>query len=163
MKALFDQVVNTKYNELESYSKFIADVAKNRRCHVSAISNAYIKAQRHEPKDINEAKATLLHYIKCELLYTATETDKECVKTKEVYTIADEIDEVPTQLDLHSIIDNEVSSWNWIDKKFFYAYMDFRKQKKSLKDLANHYGIEYRYTLNKVTQLKKRFNGKIDN
>lgn len=163
MKALFDEVVNTKYSELESYSKFIADVAKNRRCHISAISNAYIKAQRHTPKDINEAKATLLHYIKCELLYTATETDKECVKTKEMYTIADEIDEVPTQLDLHSIIDNELSSWNWIDKKFFYTYMDFRKERKSLKDLANHYGIQYRYILNKVTQLKKRFNGKIEN
>lgn len=161
MVQLFTDVVNAEYNDLQKYASFINRVSAKNRNYISAVSNAFIHAQKHTPKSYNEAKAILLHYIKCELLYTKTATEKEnitAIDYKELNNV--ECDEVE-HLDLHYIIESEVSTWNFIDKKFFDKYMDFKLNGKRDKHLAEHYNIDLAYTRQKLRNLKGRIKCKI--
>lgn len=159
---LSDQVVNCHYNELVSYARFILNVAKKSIQHEVVISNAYIKAQKHEPKTLQEAKAILFHYIKAECLYTRTASQKEIITSVD-FEDNQEAHE-PEQgliVDHFDIINCEVSSWNFIDRGFFQNYIDLKLNGGNVKDLAQMYGLDYTYTRKKIRNLKQIIKCKI--
>ena len=161
MAQFFEQVINTEYKEIEKYASFINRVSAKNRNYISAISNAYILAQKHTPETYQEAKAIILHYTKCELLYTKTATEKEkitCIDNDNLNNITVEESE---HLDFHNIIEVEISKWNFIDKSFFEKYMDIKRKGGSCKTLAEFYKIDIAYTRRKVSNLKQLIKCKI--
>lgn len=157
---LQNRVIETKYQEVENYARFIANVNGNKLSHHTAISNAYIKSLNHAPKDENEAKAIIFHYIKCELLWTRTATKKEIITAVDIDCIP-EIIEQKNEIDFHDIIDKEVDTWNFIERVFFRKYMELKLQNKRLAHLAEYYGIDKEYCRKLVSKLKKRIRCKI--
>jgi hypothetical protein len=161
MVQLYNIVIESKYSELEKYAHFINDVSNKGRNVLTAISNAYIHAQKHTPKTEDEAKAILLHYIKCELLYTQTATHKENITAIDFESLHQAEDEPKEHIDFHYIIDKEVEEWNFIDRKFFEKWMEYKKQGKKDYELAELYGIDKTYCRKKLQQLKRRIRCKI--
>ena len=158
--SLLNEVVTNQYKELEKYANFIRRVSGKRIKAEITISNAYILAVKHTPKSIEEAKAILFHYIKCEYLYTRTASQKEIITSVEMIKDITE-EETLEQIDLLDIIEKEVDGWNFIDRIFFKKYMTLKLDKKRVIDLAEIYGIDYTYTRKKISNLKKKIKCKI--
>lgn len=156
---LFNKVVELKYNELVLYAGFMINVSQKKlQCEV-VISNAFIKSSKHTPNTQDEAKAILLHYIKSECLYSRTDSQKELITAVEYET--NESEEIKSIIDFHDIIDKEVNQWNFIDRVFFKTYMEFKRQNKNVKELAQFYSIDYTYARKKINELKKKIRCKI--
>jgi hypothetical protein len=157
--SLFNKVVDSKYNELILYAGFMIKVSRKQlQCEV-VISNAFIKSQKHKPNTEDEAKAIILHYIKSECLYSRTDSQKEIITAIE-FEVNDS-HETKTIIDFHDIIDKEVNQWNFIDRVFFKTYMEFKRQNKNVKELAEFYSIDYTYARKKINELKKKIRCKI--
>lgn len=158
--SLLNKAVECKYNELIAYTKFMLNVSRKHIEYEVVISNAFILASKHDPKTIDEAKGILFHYIKAECLYSRTASQKEIITAVEYSQEIDKEDASPI-IDLHDIIDQEVNSWNFIDRGFFEKYMTLKRQNENVKALAKEYSIDYTYTRKKINELKKKIRCKI--
>lgn len=156
---LFNKVIDSKYNELVLYAGFMINVSQKKlQCEV-VISNAFIKSNKHTPNTIEEAKAILFHYVKSECLYSRTDSQKELITAIEYENT--ETHDTKTIIDFHDIIDKEVDQWNFIDRVFFKTYMEFKRQNRNVKELAQFYSIDYTYARKKINELKKKIRCKI--
>lgn len=161
MKALFDQVINTKLDELQKYASFILNVGNKRIDIQTLISNAYLQSIRFEVENEQKAKATLFHFIKCEVLYTGTQSKKELINSIDVTLDIEQIESEVQQFNPHDIIDKEVKKWDFIDQILWNKFFDLKKQNKKIKDLAQLYDVDVRYCRKKIKQFKKRLHESI--
>lgn len=159
--SLFNSVFDNRYHEIENYARFISSVSKKKLDYLPAISNAYIKALKHEPKTEDEAKGIILHYVKCELLWTRTATEKEKITSLELTHDIEVIESDNNNIDFHDIVEKAVKEFNFIDSIFFEKYMTFKKEGKTILELSTFYGIDYPYCKKKISKLKKQIQCKI--
>lgn len=163
MKALYDQYINSNYTELEKYALFLINVSNKKHIDKQvAISNAYIKAQRFQIQTLESAKATLMHFIKCELLYTNTASDLEKITAVEYNGNLQELENSIEQIDFPDIVLRGLNSFNFIERKFFDKYLELKEQGQTTKELAEIYGLNHQYCKKLVTHLKKRIKDEIN-
>lgn len=160
MVRYFDEVINKQYSELLAYAHHINNVCKKKRYVLTAISYAYINAQKYEPKTFEEAKKILLHFVKCELLYNESQTKKEKITAVEDFS-QQKSEEEKVHIDFHYIIDCELAKFNFIERIFFEKYMEIKLQNGTIKDLAKYYQLNERYCRKMIKKLKLRINERV--